>query len=125
MLLNIVRAAYRFPMHFTELSTLSGTATVSVGGTLTLPFATLNGGNSTFSAAPTGTLTDSPTFNMAVLETQEFYKGMLAPISQAQLATYVEEGLQRELVFALAFGEVLYQPATAAPTVSIENNFTD
>jgi hypothetical protein len=123
MLLNVVRAAYRFPMHFTELSTLSGTATASVGGTLTLPFATLNGGNGAFSAAPTGTLTNSPTFNMAVLETQEFYKGMLAPISEAQLSNYVEEGLQPELVFALAFGQILYQPAIAARTVSIENNF--
>jgi hypothetical protein len=123
MLLNIVRAANRYPMHFTELSTLSGTVTASVGGTLTLPFAIFNGGNSTFSAAPTGTLTDSPTFNMAVLETQEFYKGMLAPISQTQLATYVEEGLQRELIFALAFGELLYQPGESAKTAVVENNF--
>jgi len=123
MLLNIIRAANRYPMHFTELSTLSGTQTASVGGTLTLPFAVLNGGNSVFSAAPTGTLTDTPTFNIAVLETQEFYKGMLAPISENQLANYVDEGLQRELIFALSFGEILYQPVAAAPTATVENNF--
>src|SRR5882724_8474309 len=40
LLLNIVRAANRLPMHFTELSTLSGTSTVTSGGTLLIPFAT-------------------------------------------------------------------------------------
>jgi hypothetical protein len=123
MLLNILRAAHRFPMHFTELSTLSATGTASVGGTLTLPFATLNNGTSTFSAAPTGTVSESPTFNMAVLETQEFYKGMLAPVSASELSTYLEEGLQAELIFTLAFGEILYQHETNGPFEIIENNF--
>jgi hypothetical protein len=123
LLLNIVRAANRFPMHFTELSTLSGTGTVTVGGTLTIPVGILNGGMSTGSVAPTASIAETPTFNVAVLETQEFYKGMLAPISQDQLSTYLEEGLDPELVFSIAIGEILYQPAITADAVRIENNF--
>lgn len=123
LMLNILRAANRFPMHFTELSTLSGTGTVTAGGTLTLPFATLNGGMNTFSAAPTATMSESPTFNIAVLETQEFYRGMLASISPEQIANYVQEGLQPELVFTLAFGQIIYQSSPTSKPITIENNF--
>lgn len=123
LLLNIVRAANRFPMHFTELSTLSGTGTLTEGGTLTAPVGILNGGMGTGSAAPTFSLTETPTFNVAVLETQEFYKGMLGPLSLDQIATYVDEGLQPELVYTLAFGELLYQDAPEARRLKFENNF--
>lgn len=123
LLLNVLRAANRFPMHFTELSTLSGTGTLTAGGTLTVPFATLNGGTGTFSAAPTAMITKTPTFNIAVLETQEFYRGMLSPISQEQIGTYYEEGLQPELVWTLMFGQIAFQPSPTAKMIVIENNF--
>jgi hypothetical protein len=123
LLLNVIRAANRFPMHFTELSTLSGTGTLTAGGTLTVPFATLNGGMGTFSAAPTAMVTETPTFNIAVLETQEFYRGMLSPISQEQIGTYYEEGLQPELVWTLMFGQIAFQPSPTAKMIVIENNF--
>jgi hypothetical protein len=123
LLLNVIRAANRFPMHFTELSTLSGTGTLTAGGSLTVPFATLNGGMGTFSAAPTAMVTETPTFNIAVLETQEFYRGMLSPISQEQIGTYYEEGLQPELVWTLMFGQIAFQPSPTAKIVVIENNF--
>jgi hypothetical protein len=123
LLVNVIRAANRFPMHFTELSTLSGTGTLTAGGTLTAPFATLNGGTGTFSAAPTAMITETPTFNMAVLETQEFYRGMLSPVSQEQIGTYFEEGLAPELVWTLMFGQLTFQPSATAKVLLIENNF--
>ena len=123
LLLNVVRAAHRFPMHFTELSTLSGTGTLTVGGTVTIPAGILNGGMSTGSIAPTGSITETPTFNVAVLETQEFYKGMLQPVGIDQISNYIDEGLQPELVFSLAFGEILYQSPVNGPSLKFENNF--
>jgi hypothetical protein len=123
MLLNIVRAANRFPMHFTELSTLSGTGTLTAGGTLTAPAGILNGGMATGSLAPTLSVTETPTFNIAVLETQEFYKGMLKPLTLEQVATYVDEGLQPELLYTLAFGEMVYQKAMTDDPIKLENNF--
>jgi len=123
LLLNVVRAAHRFPMHFTELSTLSGTGTLTVGGTLTVPAGILNGGMSTGAIAPTGSITETPTFNVAVLETQEFYQGMLKSISVDQISNYINEGLQPELVYSLAFGEILYQDPPDAQAIKFENNF--
>jgi hypothetical protein len=123
LLLNIVRAANRFPMHFTELSTLSGTGTTTIGGTVTIPVGILNGGMGTGSVAPTASVTETPTFNIAVLETQEFYKGMLAPISTDELSTYLQEGLEPELVLSLGIGELLYQPKANADALHILNDF--
>lgn len=122
-LLNIVRAAYRYPMHFTELTTLSGTGTVTVGGTLTVPVGTLNGGAATGSIAPTASVSDTPTFNMAVLETQEFYQGMLKPVPLDESASYIMEGLPLELVLTLQFQEILYQRSEKSQRTVIENNF--
>jgi hypothetical protein len=123
LLLNIVRAANRFPMHFTELSTLSGTGTTTIGGTVTIPVGILNGGMGTGSVAPTASITETPTFNVAVLETQEFYKGMLAPISTDELSTYLQEGLEPELVLSLGIGELLYQKKANDIALPILNDF--
>jgi hypothetical protein len=123
LLLNILRAANRLPMHFTELTTLSGTATMTVGGTVTVPVGILNGGMNTGSVAPTASIAETPTFNAAVLETQEFYQGMLKPVSVTQAATYIDEGLQPELVFTLLFGSIQYQALPNAAASLIENNF--
>jgi hypothetical protein len=123
LLLNIMRAAHRLPMHFTELTTLSGTGTLTVGGTITVPVGILNGGMGTGSVAPTASITDTPTFNVAVLETQEFYQGMLKPLSVTHAATYLDEGLPPELVLTLMFGSIEYQPLPNSETSVIENNF--
>src|ERR1700733_9410960 len=123
LILNIVRAANRFPMHFTELSTLSGTATLSVGGTITVPVGILNGGMNTGSVAPTVSETSTPTFNIAVLETQEFYQGMLKALSMDELATYMNEGLPADLVLSLSVSQFIYQDAPGAQPKTIENSF--
>ncbi|MDP9066531.1 MAG: hypothetical protein M3O06_11785, partial [Pseudomonadota bacterium] len=123
LILNIVRAANRFPMHFTELSTLSGSGTVTTGGALFLPFASLNGAGSAFSAAPNASVSETPTFNVAVLETQEFYKGMLTPITLDQASMYLSEGVQPELIFKLVVGAILYQQPPGAKVATFENNF--
>ena len=110
-------------MHFTELSTLSGTATLSVGGTISVPAGILNGGMATGAISPNFGETSTPTFNIAVLETQEFYQGMLKALSMDELATYLNEGLPPELVFSLSIGQILYQDAPGDAPIAIENSF--
>jgi hypothetical protein len=129
MLLNVMRAAHRFPMHFTELSTLSGTELFSATAGMSLPFSSFHGGNGVRTGSPSATVSQSPTFNVAVLETQEFYRGMLAPLTHEQMLTYVNEGIAPELVFSLMFGSLIYRETAdaadageAAPIV-LENNF--
>lgn len=123
LLLNIVRAANRYPMHFTELTTLSGTNTATLGGTITVPAWVLDGGMGTGSVAPTATVSQTPTFNVAVLETQEFYRGMLSAVSLDQWSTYLDEGLPPEEVFTLAFLGVLYQESPSFKATPFENDF--
>ena len=129
LLINVMRAANRFPMHFTELSTLSGTSQVSGTAALSTPFATLNNGSGVLSASPSLTVSQSPTFNVAVLETQEFYQGVMAPLTPEKLSVYVSEGLPRELVFTLGVGQIFYQDVSDATELSppavrtIANNF--
>jgi hypothetical protein len=123
LLLNIVRAANRFPMHFTELSTLSGTGTATLGGSLTIPVGVLNGGSGTGNVIPMASVTETPTFNVAVLETQEFYNGMLKAISTEELSTYLQEGLEPELVLSLGIGTLLFRPTLNAEAKPVLNDF--
>jgi len=123
LLLNIVRAAHRYPMHFTELTTLTGSGTLTLGGTITAPIGILNGGMGTGSIAPTGSITETPTFNVAVLETQEFYQGMMKPMTAQQVATYLEEGFQPEIIFTLFLESIEYAPLPNWKSSVLENNF--
>ncbi len=73
LLLNIVRAAHRWPMQFTSIGTITGTATAS--GTASL--ASLLGPHPSTTAPPKlatlgGTVSGGPTFGIPVLDTQEF-----------------------------------------------------
>lgn len=123
LLLNIVRAANRFPMHFTELTTLSGTGTLTRGATLSVPAGVLNGGSSTGSIGPTASVSESPTFNEAVLETQEFYRGMLRPLSIDEVSNYIAEGLPPRLIFTLALYQIQYQQSLSNRFLLFKNNF--
>jgi len=124
LLLNIMRAANRMPMHFTELSTLTGTSTETSTGALTIPFATFRtqtGGALT--ASPTEQIAHTPTFNVAVLETQEFYQGMMKPVSMEQVSAYLNEGLPPELVLSLSIVALVFQDGPDAAPYTVENNF--
>jgi hypothetical protein len=123
LLLNIVRAAYRYPMHFTELSTLTGTESVSGTAGVTVPFSRLTGGSNgaRFGTLST-TVSQQPTFNMAVLETQEFYKGIMAPLGADQIGAFINEGLPPELIYTLVLRAVTFQEKSGK-AIDIENNF--
>jgi hypothetical protein len=127
MLLNVLRAAHRYPMHFTELSTLSGTESFQTTGSFAFPFSayrtTGGAASGVRSFTPGATVTQSPTFNVAVLETQEFYQGMLRPLSFEQMLTYVNQGVSSEMVFTLMLGSIIYRPSAAEDPIVIENNF--
>lgn len=123
LLLNIMRSANRVPIHFTELTTLSGTSTFSGTSALSLPFSGFHGGSGTLSLAPGVTASQSPTFNVAVLETQEFYQGILKPLTLGQMSLYINEGLQPSLIFNLVTGEILFTDGPGSKRQKFQNNF--
>jgi hypothetical protein len=101
LLLNIVRASMNRPMQFTTLSTITGTASVSGGATLGLPF----GHHRPITAATPDTLTlttnlsGGPTFTVPVLDTQEFYQGELKPLTGQEYRFFLDEGITPAVLF--------------------------
>ncbi|MGD0432578.1 MAG: hypothetical protein ABSA58_15960 [Acetobacteraceae bacterium] len=105
LLLNIIRAAYRKPMQFSDVTTASGTATATgtIGSSLLLgPHQSA----STNSLSPGFTFAGGPTFTMSSLDTKEFYSGILAPISNSLVGYYVSLGIPPQVLYTLLFAEI-------------------
>ena len=111
LLLNIVRAAYRKPMQFTDLSTITGQVSVSGTVGLTLPF---GGPSDSFNrvtlVSPSMTTSDSPSFTVSVLNTKEFYQGILTPLPMRTIAYYLQLGIPAPVLMTLAIADITYGP---------------
>jgi hypothetical protein len=130
LLLNIIRASLRRPMQFTSLSSITGNANVSGslqgGGVSTQQVPFLSQFPSVFSPnPPVGTNTNSAitrintgnvtgnvamsggaTFTVPVLDTQEFYQGILTPIPLQAFDYYLQQGFPPELLFDLFVNKI-------------------
>ncbi len=111
LLLNIVRASLRRPMQFTGLQSITGTASISGGSTFSFPFGEAThrpkGAVSPDVAGLSGTISGGPTFIVPVLDTQEFYEGILAPISLQVFDYYLQQGLPAEVMFDLFVSKIV------------------
>jgi hypothetical protein len=90
LLSNVLRAKDKKPLNFNDLSSISGSFSLSDTLGLTLPLGQLTGtvtGSTShrFTASPSVTGTSSPTIALGTLNTQGFMMTMIQPIS----ATYV------------------------------------
>jgi uncharacterized membrane protein YgcG len=113
ILLNIIRASLRRPMQFTTVSNIVGTATASgnVGYTapVNIPFRPAVFGSSGIAPIPSllnawsfgGSMSGGPTFTVPVLDTQEFYQGILRPIPTQLWDLYLHQGYSQNLLFNL------------------------
>ena len=117
LLLNIVRASLRRPMQFTGLTSITGTASASgsvTGGhtkTLQYPFAsipatTVISRTTASTGSGTASMSGGPTFTVPVLDTQEFYQGILSPVSHQIVDYYVQQGFPPQVLFALFVASV-------------------
>lgn len=106
LLLNIIRASLRKPMQYTSVQTITGTATTSGTANLTFPV-----GFHPASAFNTGmlggTVGGGPSFTVPVLDTQEFYQGIMKPIPGQLIDFYVHEEYPREEIFNLFIEKVV------------------
>jgi hypothetical protein len=125
LLLNIIRASQRRPMQFTSLQSVTGSGNVSgslqggVVGSKQTPYISQfpfgNGGpntlaqstNSAISRIATGNVTGNATmggtatFIVPVLDTQEFYQGILTPLTLQVVDYYIQQGFPPQLLFDL------------------------
>ncbi|HEY1504356.1 MAG TPA: hypothetical protein VGF92_08650 [Stellaceae bacterium] len=111
MLLNVVRASLRRPMQFTGLQSITGSASISGNGSLSFPFGPA-GHRPPKTLSPDvlglgGTISGGPSFIVPVLDTQEFYEGILNPISLQIFDYYLEQGFPPEVLFDLFVSKVV------------------
>jgi hypothetical protein len=127
LLLNIVRAYLRRPMQFTTVSTITGIATASAGTQYTLPtnlpFRPPVQGATGIAAFPplpswqfSGSMSGGPAFTVPVLDTQEFYQGILKPIPGQIWDLYLQAGYPRALLFNLLVQKVVMRKESCDKT---------
>jgi uncharacterized membrane protein YgcG len=117
LLLNVVRAYLRRPMQFTTVSSITGaaSATGGVGYTapVNIPFRPITNGSSIAAFPPLNTwsmsagMSGGPTFTVPVLDTQEFYQGIMRPIPGALYDLYNQSDYPRDLLFNLFVSRVV------------------
>jgi hypothetical protein len=117
LLLNVVRAYLEMPMQFTSVSTITGAASASgsVGYTtpVDIPFRPITNGSSiaSFPALKSwsfgGGMSGGPTFTVPVLDTQEFYQGIMKPIPGQLYDLYNQGEYPRSLLLALFVQKVV------------------
>ena len=125
LLLNIIRASLRRPMQFTALQSVTGSASVAgsvnagAAGSRQTPYISLfpltgagpgtlaQSTNSAISRLANQNLTGnaslsgSATFTVPVLDTQEFYQGILTPIPLQSFDYYLQQNFPPEVLFDL------------------------
>ncbi len=120
--LNIIRSYLRFPRHYTAISDIKGNFTVT-GNTGLKSNLNLEGASeSTFVTSATPSITHkissaaesispelgvsystNPNYTIAVLESQEFYNGVLRPLSPTTVSLFRSQGWDEELLAHLLF----------------------
>ncbi len=103
LLLNILRSAYREPLMFTDLPSVTGSATATGGFGTVLP---LGGSSSGYQINPIASLSGGPTFNLVTLNTKEFYSGMLTPIPITIIASYIAQNRPLNMLASLFFNDI-------------------
>lgn len=107
--LNIVRARERHPLHFTSISAMRGdiTAQASIGAGVGINEAGPESGNAATSAG----ISSGPSFDVAVLNSQEFQRGILQPLSAALVSYYLEQGWPHDYIAALFIERIEFTAA--------------
>jgi hypothetical protein len=93
LLLNVLRAANDRPLYFTSFTALRGSMSVSLGANAAATIG-LDGGNSTSLGgliSPNASIVNSPSFDLAVLDTQAFARGLLTPIDNDVLDVFYQQ----------------------------------
>jgi hypothetical protein len=108
ILLNIVRASQNIPLNFITFSKVTGSGLMSTSAGLPdfgvgpPPLVSLVNRQALFSHnVLSGAARVDNTFDITLLETKEFYNGLLGPVDLPTLNFFVRQGYSRELLFWL------------------------
>ncbi len=109
LLLNVLRAKDHLPMYLTGISKITGSVKAEASLNPTVPFGSVTGGGGDletgtrthYMAAATATYNWNPSFDVNVLDTSEFMRGFLTPITGDTFAYYWNQDYPPELLFHL------------------------
>ena len=101
ILLNVLRASKRRPLSFFELQSVSAAGTPS--GQIGLSFPLTQTGGAATTVSPSFSLSGGPTVSGTYIDNQEFYQGILKPISLDTIDFFVQRGIPDNLLFNLFF----------------------
>jgi hypothetical protein len=106
VLLNIVRAALRRPRQYTVVQQITGTAQASGGLNFTIPFGP-QVGSTPNTALLSGNAQGGPTFQVATLETNEFFQGLMQPIPAQLIDLYFHGEFPRDVLLNLFIEKIV------------------
>ncbi len=105
LFLNIVRASKRRPMYFTVLNDAKASAVYTLStGNAYVPlgkFGSNPGSTSLYSIAPSASYTINPIYDVALLSSKEFVRGMLEPVQPETFDYYWQQGWYKEMLLYL------------------------
>jgi hypothetical protein len=104
IVLNVLRARDMAPLHFTTVPQVRGSLTVGAGINFTVPVGGSTGNVIANTASPT--ISTSPSFDVATLDTQEFARGLLEPIAVETFKYFWDRGVPQELLLHLFIAEI-------------------
>jgi hypothetical protein len=113
LLLNVIRSAYRKPMQFSVLTTVTGTATATGGLSAVLP---LGGPASGYQINPSSDLSGGPTFTVANQVDKEFYQGILTPVDKQIIDYLFQTGYPKQLLLTLFVSKISFWRANEKGT---------
>ncbi|NOG70125.1 hypothetical protein [Roseicella sp. DB1501] len=94
LVLNLLRARDRAPLHFTTIGAIHGAFTLSAG--IGYDLTAVNNG-----VQPAGLVATNPSFDIGPLDRQEFARGLLRPIDPALFRLLADRGLPDPLLLHL------------------------
>jgi hypothetical protein len=106
LLVSILKARDRAPLHFTELQSLGASIQLTSSLQATDPIGPLNGSTTRASLQGTIGAQNNPTFSLSTLETQGFTKGLLSPVDATLIKQFLDEGVDARLIFLLFFSSI-------------------
>jgi hypothetical protein len=107
LLLNIMRAAFREPLQFSDVASVTGTAQTTGGLAANLPLLGQSDGlGRLYPLNPSFSVQSGPSFAVNILNTKEFYQGLLTPISPRTLDLFQTQSIPPALLFTLFVSEI-------------------
>lgn len=117
ILLNILYARDGAPLHFSELSQIRGQVSATASASTTFPYGVI--GHATMAPRDLGTIggsvSSSPSFDIASLDTKDFTAGVMEPITPEAVRFFLDEGIDYRMVLMLLVSGI--RPAGTAEMV--------